>query len=174
VYTLIVLRPSGKKRRNEKNATDQRRKRNEAPALIYVVTNGDAIKVGIGDSTERRLRDHGSQGWKIRRVYKKNGEGITLTRIEARKVEKTILTDWRNRELPFGKEQEEMPQGGYTETTLIERVNIRDACKSIEIELGILRRKHWYSFRRTVNQGLEISGPNYDGLEEPTNGPTSP
>lgn len=143
---LSVLRGRGRGRRRRKSADDG--PPDERPALIYIITYGSAIKVGIGDDSFRRIDDHKSEGWRIDHVYTRNGSGEVLTREEARRIERVVLSDWRRRRLPQGMRQEDMPQGGYTETTLQKHVSVDELREVVESELGIVHRRRLWFRRR--------------------------
>lgn len=95
----------------------------DVPAKIYVVTNKrhSAIKVGITSlsSSNSRINDHIRNGWKLESQW--NVASLRL----ALNIEQSVIRWWRS-ELSAKPclTQQQMPQGGYTETAALSQVDI--------------------------------------------------
>jgi hypothetical protein len=95
----------------------------DGPAKIYVVTNQhhSAIKVGITSlsSSNSRINEHIRNGWKLE--SQRNVASLRL----ALNIEQSIIRWWRS-ELSAKPclTQQQMPQGGYTETASLSDVEI--------------------------------------------------
>lgn len=95
----------------------------DGPAKIYVVTNQhhSAIKVGITSlsSSNSRINEHIRNGWKLE--SQRNVASLRL----ALNIEQSIIRWWRSE---LGAKpcltQQQMPQGGYTETASLSDVKI--------------------------------------------------
>lgn len=79
--------------------------------ILYIIYHKgfDAIKVGIGDITGRRFRQHRTKGWELVSFWYFSNER------EARRVESLVVNRLRNKYGHF-LNKEDMPQNGYTET----------------------------------------------------------
>ena len=79
--------------------------------ILYIIYHEgfDAIKIGIGDITGRRYRQHKTKGWKLVSYWYFKNRG------EARRVESIVVNTLRERHGSF-LNKEDMPQSGYTET----------------------------------------------------------
>ena len=94
----------------------------DVPAKIYVVTNKrhSAIKVGITSlsSSNSRINDHIRNGWKLESQW-----NIASLRL-ALNIEQSVIRWWRTE---LGAKpcltQQQMPQGGYTETAALSHVD---------------------------------------------------
>ena len=95
--------------------------------ILYIIYHEgfDAIKIGIGDITGRRYRQHRTKGWKLVSYWYFKNRG------EAKRVESLVVNTLRQRYGVF-LDKSDMPQNGYTETfnarkirkkTLIRMVN---------------------------------------------------
>lgn len=95
--------------------------------ILYIMYHEgfDAIKIGIGDITGRRYRQHRTKGWKLVSYWYFKNRG------EAKRVETLVVNTLRERYGHF-LDKSDMPQSGYTETfnarkirkkTLIRMVN---------------------------------------------------
>ena len=100
--------------------------------ILYIIYHEgfDAIKIGIGDITGRRYRQHRTKGWKLVSYWYFKNRG------DAKRVESLVVNTLRER---YGHkrnqgflDKSDMPQSGYTETfnarkirkkTLIRMVN---------------------------------------------------
>jgi hypothetical protein len=107
----------------------------DGPAMIYIVTNRrhSAIKVGITSfsSSNSRINDHIRNGWKLE--LQRNVSSLRL----ALNIEQSIIRWWRS-ELgakPF-LTQQQMPQGGYTETASLSQVEIMSTLERISALLA--------------------------------------
>jgi hypothetical protein len=81
------------------------------PTILYIVyhPNHDAIKVGIGDISGKRLKAHKTKGWKMVCYW------YFQNRRDAKRVESIVVQTLRER---YGHylDKTDMPYGGYTET----------------------------------------------------------
>jgi len=78
---------------------------------VYVIYHKKyhAIKVGVGDITGRRFRQHRTKGWKLVAYW------YFQDRRGARRIESIVLQTLRDK---YGHylDKGDMPYGGYTET----------------------------------------------------------
>lgn len=81
------------------------------PTILYIVyhPNHNAIKVGIGDISGKRLKAHRTKGWKMVCYW------YFQNRRDAKRVESIVVQTLRER---YGHylDKTDMPYGGYTET----------------------------------------------------------
>ncbi|NDE77681.1 MAG: hypothetical protein EB047_00515 [Chitinophagaceae bacterium] len=81
------------------------------PTILYIIYNQEynAIKIGIGDITGKRFRQHRTKGWELVCYW------YFQNRAGARRVESIVLQTLRER---YGHylDKGDMPQRGYTET----------------------------------------------------------
>jgi len=79
--------------------------------ILYIIYHEgfDAIKIGIGDITGRRYRQHRTKGWKLVSYWYFKNRG------EAKRVESIVVNTLRERYGHF-LDKSDMPQNGYTET----------------------------------------------------------
>jgi hypothetical protein len=68
-----------------------------------------AIKIGVGDITGRRFRQHRTKGWELVAYW------YFQDRRVCRRVESTVLQTLRDK-YGYYLHKEDMPYGGYTET----------------------------------------------------------
>jgi hypothetical protein len=99
-----------------------------APAKLYLIshTSFKAVKIGITKDSESRLLQHKNEGWKINYTHSCRGD-IALM------AEDFVLDRWRNQLglKPFLKKAQ-MPQGGYTETVEMKKINIQSEWRVIK------------------------------------------
>ena len=89
-------------------------------AVVYLITHTDllAAKIGITDSSGGRLKKHSTRGWQVLCTVTVSGERAML-------IEDEILDWWRGElALPAFKGQQEMKQGGWTETVNAEEIDL--------------------------------------------------
>ncbi|MDO9455261.1 hypothetical protein [Nocardioides sp.] len=88
-------------------------------AVLYLITDGTAHKVGITGVHSQRIRRHVAHGWQVIKVWQ------FTTGAEARIVEQAVLTHLR-KELGLSAYYvaEMMPQGGATETVDAEEISL--------------------------------------------------
>lgn len=81
------------------------------PTILYIIYHKEynAIKIGVGDITGKRFRQHRTKGWELVCYW------YFQNRREARRTESTVLQTLRER---YGHylDKGDMPHGGYTET----------------------------------------------------------
>lgn len=118
----------------------------DTPAIVYVVVHRrlEAVKVGIGTDPGNRVQQHEAEGWQVFRVY------YGIDRAAARAVEQSVLDEWKRKQIPFGAEQWELPQGGYTETAPLTHVHPAHVCEHIEKTLRVRKRRTPWSRARRV------------------------
>ena len=79
--------------------------------ILYIIyhPNYNAIKIGIGDITGKRFRQHRTKGWELVCYW------YFQNRAGARRTESIVLQTLRER---YGHylDKRDMPYGGYTET----------------------------------------------------------
>lgn len=82
-----------------------------SPSILYVIYHKEynAIKVGIGDITGKRFRQHKTKGWELVAYW------YFQDRRVCRKAESTVLQTLRDK-YGYYLNKEDMPQRGYTET----------------------------------------------------------
>ncbi len=101
----------------------------EAPATLYLITNQQlcAHKIGIGHTDKSRIKQHISHGWE---VFKTIDFPIGD---DAFRVEQEVLT-WLYDEfgLTAYLTNEDMPQGGYTETVDASEIDLPTIWKKVE------------------------------------------
>lgn len=89
-------------------------------AFVYLTEHPTlgAVKVGIGATTGGRLDRHRKRGWAVMATVRVPGENAIV-------IEKAILRWWRkDLALPPFLGEEEMPQGGWTETVDADAIDI--------------------------------------------------
>jgi hypothetical protein len=91
----------------------------DGTALVYLITHAElgAAKVGISDASGLRLAQHRREGWQILAVFQ-------VRRDRAAAVETGMLKGWRQAGMPSYLTRSQMPQGGWTETVALERLNL--------------------------------------------------
>ena len=81
------------------------------PGILYAIYHKkyNAIKIGVGDITGKRFRQHKTKGWELVAYWYFKNRG------EARRIESIVLQTLRER---YGHylDKSDMPHGGYTET----------------------------------------------------------
>ena len=81
------------------------------PGILYAIYHKkyNAIKIGVGDITGKRFRQHRTKGWELVAYWYFKNRG------EARRIESIVLQTLRER---YGHylDKSDMPYGGYTET----------------------------------------------------------
>jgi hypothetical protein len=81
------------------------------PGILYAIYHKkyNAIKIGVGDITGKRFRQHKTKGWELVAYWYFKNRG------EARRIESIVLQTLRER---YGHylDKGDMPYGGYTET----------------------------------------------------------
>lgn len=87
------------------------------PARVYVVTNGNAHKVGVA-SSDRRLNEHARAGWRLHEQLH------VPTGARAYAIEQSVLRTLREEHgfLSYYTSKFDMPQGGWTETVDAEEI----------------------------------------------------
>ena len=101
--------------------------RPNAPALVYIVSNGDGHKVGVTGIASQRLEVHRRAGWKVMRTWP-----FSIGR-DAYLVEQTTLRHLRKSlGLPQFATVSEMKQGGATETVADIHVTLADFAAIVE------------------------------------------
>lgn len=82
-----------------------------SPCILYVIYHKEynAIKIGIGDITGKRFRQHKTKGWELVCYW------YFQNRAGARRVESLVVQTLRER-YGYYLDKEDMPQRGYTET----------------------------------------------------------
>jgi hypothetical protein len=91
------------------------------PALVYLVTHADlgAVKVGVSEPRGSRIAQHRRRGWDLVAAFQ------VRTGRAAFAIEREILQWWRAKlSLPVHVKSPEMPQGGYTETVAMNRIDL--------------------------------------------------
>lgn len=96
------------------------------PATLYIISHNElrALKVGIAQHDSTRLNIHTRYGWAIEWTHQ------LPTGMDATRHEQALLK-WLREELevdPFLTE-EDMPQGGWTETASTDEVTVKDLIK---------------------------------------------
>lgn len=88
-------------------------------ALVYLITHAKlgAAKVGVADTSGLRLAQHRRAGWQIAAVF-----SVAAGRAAA--VEAAMLEGWRQAGMPSCLTRSQMPQGGWTETVKLERLDL--------------------------------------------------
>ena len=88
-------------------------------ALVYLITHPKlgAAKVGIADTSGLRLAQHRRAGWQVAAVF-----SVAAGRAAA--VEAAMLEGWRRAGMPSYLAQGQMPQGGWTETVALGRLDL--------------------------------------------------
>lgn len=91
------------------------------PALVYLVAHSGmgAVKVGVSDASGSRIARHRQRGWQLVAAFQ------VSTGKAAVSIERDILQWWRT-ELGLASrvKQHDMPQGGWTETADLVRVDL--------------------------------------------------
>lgn len=83
----------------------------DGPAVLYLVVDHNAIKIGCADRSGRRIAEHEAFGWMLAWVVD------TPTGDDAYNLEQAVLSWWRGElGLPHAYPKELLPQTGYTET----------------------------------------------------------
>jgi len=81
------------------------------PTILYVIYHKkyNAIKIGIGDITGKRFRQHKTKGWELVCYW------YFQNRAGARRAESLVVQTLRDK---YGHylDKDNMPYGGYTET----------------------------------------------------------
>ena len=91
------------------------------PALVYVITDGIAHKVGVTGLSTMRLRIHRSLGWHVYRTLPFQTGDAALA------AERAVLTELRTgRGLQPKYSTEQMPQRGETETVDADEIDLPD------------------------------------------------
>lgn len=91
--------------------------------LLYLISHVgfNSAKIGISSNSSKgdRLQDHTQYGWKVEGLW-------VFDRLRnAEQVEGAVIAWWRNTlSLPSSCKQEQMPQGGYTETVSLSSLNM--------------------------------------------------
>lgn len=88
-------------------------------ALVYLITHAGlgAAKVGISDAAGLRLAAHRRKGWQVAAVF-----SVPAGRAAA--VEAAMLEGWRRAGMPSYLTRGQMPQGGWTETVALGRLDL--------------------------------------------------
>jgi len=88
-------------------------------ALVYLITHAGlgAAKVGISDPAGLRLAVHRREGWQVAAVF-----SVPAGRAAA--VEAAVLEGWRRAGMPSCLARGQMPQGGWTETVALGRLDL--------------------------------------------------
>ena len=88
-------------------------------ALVYLITHAGlgAAKVGISDAAGLRLAAHRRKGWQVASVF-----SVPAGRAAA--VEAAMLEGWRRAGMPSYLARGQMPQGGWTETVALGRLDL--------------------------------------------------
>jgi hypothetical protein len=88
-------------------------------ALVYLITHAKlgAAKVGIADTSGLRLAQHRRAGWQVAAVF-----SVAAGRAAA--VEAAMLEGWRRAGMPSCLARGQMPQGGWTETVALGRLDL--------------------------------------------------
>ena len=86
---------------------------------MYLITHPKlgAAKVGIADTSGLRLAQHRRAGWQVAAVF-----SVAAGRAAA--VEAAMLEGWRRAGMPSYLAQGQMPQGGWTETVALGRLDL--------------------------------------------------
>ena len=90
------------------------------PTILYIIYHKEynAIKIGVGDITGKRFRQHRTKGWELVCYwYFQNRRG-------ARRVESIVLQTLRDK-YGYYLHKEDMPFGGYTETFNANKITMR-------------------------------------------------
>ena len=83
----------------------------DGPALLYLVVDRDAVKIGCSSPSGRRIADHERFGWKLAWTVD------VPTGDDAYNMEQAMLAWWRtDLALPPAYTRDRLPQTGYTET----------------------------------------------------------
>ena len=103
----------------------------DAPGLIYLLQHEDffALKIGITTTATRvnRINQHKEHGWVLIRQWS------VLTGEQAEFVETDLIVWWRDvLGAPIALTKQNMPQGGFTETSSLLHVDIGETCEYIE------------------------------------------
>jgi hypothetical protein len=103
---------------------------------VYLMTHEDlhAVKVGIGvvhGPVFQRVATHQQRGWALHAVW----TGIPDHRIAAG-VERRVLNRWRAERVAGFVARADMPQGGWSETAPLARVNLDDVVGEIVVGIG--------------------------------------
>jgi len=104
------------------------------PALVYLVAHADlrAVKVGVSEADGSRIAQHRRRGWQLVAAFQ------VSTGKTAVSIEREVLRWWRTKlGLPACVQQQDMPQGGWTETADAGRVDLA-ATVARMCELAIL------------------------------------
>lgn len=82
-----------------------------SPTILYIIYHKEynAIKIGVGDITGKRFRQHRTKGWELVCYW------YFQNRREARRTESIVLQTLRDK-YGYYLHKEDMPYGGYTET----------------------------------------------------------
>ena len=90
------------------------------PTILYIIyhPNHNAIKIGIGDITGKRFRQHKTKGWELVCYWYFQNRG------EARRTESIVLQTLRERYGHF-LDKGNMPYVGYTETFSAKKITKR-------------------------------------------------
>jgi hypothetical protein len=100
--------------------TVMRRSGATAPALVYLVAHAGlgAAKVGVSEADGTRIAQHRRQGWQLIAAFQ-----VSATAAAA--IERGILRWWRaDLALPAFLGRGQMPQGGWTETVALGRIDL--------------------------------------------------
>lgn len=105
-------------------------------AGIYVMVHDelDAVKIGIGvvrDGLFPRVRAHAQRGW----VEVSRWVGFDDVRVVSG-VERMVLQRWRGEGIAGFVGRSMMPQGGWSETASLSRVNVEDLVGMVTVALG--------------------------------------
>ena len=96
------------------------------PTILYIIyhPNHNAIKIGIGDITGKRFRQHRTKGWELVCYW------YFQNRAGARRTESIVLQTLRER---YGHylDKDDMPYGGYTETFNASRISKRSLIRMV-------------------------------------------
>jgi formylmethanofuran dehydrogenase subunit E len=105
-------------------------------AVIYLMLHKkhQAVKIGIGAARQGRgrVKQHEKRGWSALYIWD-SVDGVT-----AYTVEQTVLSTWRSTGIPTAVLPSDMPQGGWTETAPLVRVNLGQTRRLIEKTLSRL------------------------------------
>ena len=83
----------------------------DGPAMLYLVVDHDAVKIGCCSARGRRLEEHRRYGWQVAWAID------CPTGDEAYNLEQAVIAWWRgDLGLSPARDSVEMPQFGYTET----------------------------------------------------------
>lgn len=105
------------------------------PAMLYLVVDRDAVKIGCASRNGKRLADHQRFGWEVAWTVE------TATGDDAYNLEQAILSWWREELcLPPAYPAERLPQSGYSETALWDDMHPTYVLTKVRQLVGELQR----------------------------------